>query len=275
MLSQKELQKKIFSGKGLFLMAGPCVIESEGQCLEIAKEVKKQAAALGITYIFKASYDKANRTAVENFRGPGLVEGIRILGKIKEKADVPVVTDFHCKHDIDAISAVADIIQIPAYLCQQTDLTLKAGETGKIVNIKKGQFLAPWDMKKIAEKVKTTGNDKIMLTERGSVFGYNNLVVDMRSFLLMKELGYPVVFDATHAIRIPGFTSADSRGGQPRFVAPLVNAGVAAGADGLFIETHPQPSKALCDASSVFPLKEMGKLLKKAVAIHELVSGRK
>ncbi|MEI7903804.1 MAG: 3-deoxy-8-phosphooctulonate synthase [Candidatus Firestonebacteria bacterium] len=271
MRSGKELASYIFGRKGFFLMAGPCVIESEKQCLDTAKKLKKIADRLKIPYIFKASYDKANRTAVGNYRGPGLKEGLKILAAVKEQAGVPIVTDFHCKHDINAVAEVADIIQIPAYLCQQTDLAVRAGETGKIINVKKGQFLAPWDMKKIAEKIKSTGNNKIILTERGTVLGYNNLVVDMRSFLLMKELGYPVTFDVTHAVRIPGFTSSDSRGGQPGFVEPLALAGVAAGADGLFIETHPNPRKALCDASSVFPLKNMEKLLKKVKKVAEAI----
>ena len=267
MLSEKELAAYIFGRKGLYLMGGPCVIESESQCLATARTLKKIADKLKIIYIFKASYDKANRTAVGNYRGPGLVEGMRILKSVKEKVGVPIVTDFHCKFDIKAVAEVADIVQIPAYLCQQTDLAIKAGETGKIINVKKGQFLAPWDMKKIGDKIKATGNKKIILTERGSVMGYNNLIVDMRSFLLMKDLGYPVTFDVTHSIRIPGYTSSDARGGQPRFVEPLALAGVAAGTDGLFIETHPNPKKALCDASSVFPLNKMDLLLKKIIKV--------
>lgn len=260
--------------KEFFLISGPCVIESLDLCIETALEIKKITTSLKIPFIFKSSYDKGNRTAVENYRGPGLSKGLKILEKVKEKTGVLILTDVHCREEVDAVSKVADIIQIPAYLCQQTDLTIKAAKTKKIINIKKGQFLSPWDVKKIVNKVKTTGNNKIIITERGSVFGYNNLVADMRSFCIMKEFGYPVVFDVTHAIRIPGFTSADSRGGQPQFIEPLALSGVAAGCDGLFIETHPNPSKALCDASSMLALSNLKKLLIKAKEINKITRGK-
>jgi 2-dehydro-3-deoxyphosphooctonate aldolase (KDO 8-P synthase) len=254
------------------LIAGPCVIESLNLSIEVAREIKKITDELKIFYIFKSSYDKGNRTAVENYRGPGLKRGLNILQKVKEKVGVPILTDVQCKTEVDEVSKVVDVIQIPAYLCQQTDLTLKVAETGKIVNIKKGQFLSPLDVKKIINKVKTTGNNKIIITERGTVFGYNNLVVDMRAFPIMKEFGYPVVFDVTHAIRIPGFTSIDPRGGQREFIFPLSIAGISAGSSGLFIETHPEPNKALCDASSMLPLKELKNLLIKAKKIYDIVN---
>jgi 2-dehydro-3-deoxyphosphooctonate aldolase (KDO 8-P synthase) len=257
--------------KKFILISGPCVIESEAMSLEVAKYIKKTAEELKITYIFKSSYDKSNRTAVENYRGPGLIRGLKILDKVKEKIGVPILTDVHSEYEVDHVKNVADIIQIPAYLCQQTDLTLKAARTGNVVNIKKGQFLSPWDVRKLAAKVETTGNKRILITERGSVFGYNNLVADMRAFPIMKDFGYPVIFDVTHAVRIPGFTSKDSRGGQPQFTVPLGLAAMGAGSDGLFIETHPNPAKALCDASSMLRLKDLKDLLKKALAIYKTV----
>ena len=259
------------ANKSMFtLISGPCVIESEGMCLEIAQEVKKIAGSLGIPFVFKASYDKANRTAVENFRGPGIKAGLKILSRVREKVGVPVLTDVHCCEEVEAVSKVADIIQIPAYLCQQTSLTLKVAETGKVVNIKKAQFLSPMDIKKIVNKVKSAGNEKIIITERGSVFGYSTLVTDMRAFTIMKAYGYPVIFDVTHAVRIPGFTSADARGGTPELILPMALSGVAAGSDGLFIETHPNCKEALCDASSMLDLKLLRPLLVKAKKIYEI-----
>lgn len=268
----KEELKEIIKGKNFILIAGPCVIESLNLSIEVAKEVKKISSELGIFYIFKSSYDKGNRTAVENYRGPGLKKGLKILEKVKEKVDVPILTDVQCKTEVDEVGKVADVIQIPAYLCQQTELTLKVAETGKVVNIKKGQFLSPFDIKKIVNKVKSTGNNKIIITERGTIFGYNNLVVDMRSFSIMKKFGYPIVFDVTHAIRIPGFTSTDPKGGQREFIFPLCMAGISAGSSGLFIETHPEPNKALCDASSMLPLKELKNLLIKAKKIYDIIN---
>ena len=252
------------------LISGPCVIESLEMCLDIAREIKKITAELGIPFVFKASYDKANRTAVENFRGPGIKAGLKILEKVKEKVGVPVLTDVHCSAEVEAVSNVADIIQIPAYLCQQTSLTLKVAETGKVVNIKKAQFLSPWDIKKIINKVKSTGNEKIIITERGSVFGYSTLVTDMRAFTVMRAYGYPVIFDVTHAVRIPGFTSADARGGTPEMILPMALSGIAAGSDGLFVETHPDCKKALCDASSMLELKLLKQLLVKAKKVYEI-----
>ena len=253
------------------LISGPCVIESEGLCLEIAREIKKIAGELEIPFVFKASYDKANRTAVENYRGPGLKAGLKILEKVKEKTGVPVLTDVHSCEEVEAASKVADIIQIPAYLCQQTSLTIKVAETGKTVNIKKAQFLSPWDIKKVINKVKSTGNEKIIITERGSVFGYSTLITDMRAFTIMKAYGYPVIFDVTHAVRIPGFTSADARGGTPEMILPMALAGVGAGSDGLFIETHPNCKEALCDASSMLQLDRLKELLIKAKKVYEIV----
>jgi len=256
------------------LISGPCVIESEELCLAVAKNIKKMAAELKVPFVFKASYDKSNRTSVENYRGPGLKAGLRILQKVKDEIGVQILTDVHCCSEVDAVAEVADIIQIPAYLCQQTSLTLKVAETGRVVNIKKAQFLSPWDIKKIIAKVESTGNKKIILTERGSVFGYSTLITDMRAFTIMKAYGYPVIFDVTHAVRVPGFTSKDSRGGTPEMILPMALAGVAAGSDGLFVETHPDCKNALCDASSMLPLKELKTLLTKAKKTYNLVRSR-
>ena len=262
------------ANKGKFLLlSGPCVIESEEMCLSIAKKIKKIAGELKVPFVFKASYDKGNRTAVENYRGPGLTEGLRILKKVKEDVGVPILTDVHCCSEVDAVAEVADIIQIPAYLCQQTTLTLKVGNTGRVVNIKKAQFLSPWDMKKIITKVESTGNRKIILTERGSIFGYSTLITDMRAFTIMKEYGYPVIFDVTHAVRVPGFTSKDKRGGTPEMIMPMALAGIAAGSAGLFVETHPDCKNALCDASSMLPLSKLKTLLVKAKKTYDVVRG--
>ncbi|MFH1074001.1 MAG: 3-deoxy-8-phosphooctulonate synthase [Candidatus Firestonebacteria bacterium] len=262
------------ANKGKFiLISGPCVIESEEMCLSVAKKIKKIAAELKVPFIFKASYDKGNRTAVENYRGPGLREGLRILQKVKDKTGVPILTDVHCRSEVDAVAEVADIIQIPAYLCQQTTLTLKVANTGRVVNIKKAQFLSPWDMKKIITKVESTGNKKIIITERGSIFGYSTLITDMRAFTIMKAYGYPVIFDVTHAVRIPGFTSKDKRGGTPEMIMPMALSGIAAGSAGLFVETHPDCRNALCDASSMLPLNKLKALLEKAKKIYKVVRG--
>ncbi|OGF50211.1 MAG: 3-deoxy-8-phosphooctulonate synthase [Candidatus Firestonebacteria bacterium GWA2_43_8] len=262
------------ANKGKFiLLSGPCVIESEEMCLSIARKIKKIAVELKVPFVFKASYDKGNRTAVENYRGPGLTEGLRILKKVKEEVGVPILTDVHCCSEVDAVAEVADIIQIPAYLCQQTTLTLKVANTGRVVNIKKAQFLSPWDMKKIITKVESTGNKKIILTERGSIFGYSTLITDMRAFTIMKEYGYPVIFDVTHAVRVPGFTSKDKRGGTPEMIMPMALAGIAAGSAGLFVETHPDCKNALCDASSMLPLSKLKTLLVKAKKTYDVVRG--
>lgn len=243
------------------LMSGPCVIESEKNVMEIAERLVKLTTKLNIPYVFKASYVKANRSSIDSFTGPGAEEGLRILQKVKETFSIPIVTDVHTAAEVEEAAEVADIVQIPAFLCRQTDLLLKAGETGKIVNIKKGQFLSPLDMGNVAAKVASTGNDKIMLTERGASFGYNNLVVDFRGFMDMKSLDYPVIYDVTHSLQRPAVHGTVS-GGQPEYVKQMAMAAMATGVvDGLFIETHPDPAKALSDGKSMLPLAEMEDLL--------------
>jgi 2-dehydro-3-deoxyphosphooctonate aldolase (KDO 8-P synthase) len=233
-------------GNGLVLLAGPCVAESEELCLSIAEKMVEITSRLGIPYVFKASFDKANRSVGDSFRGPGIDDGLAILAKVKDKFNIPVVTDIHEAAQAEQIAQVADIIQIPAFLCRQTDLLIATGNTGKVVNIKKGQFMAPEDMHGAVKKVESTGNYKIMLTERGSSFGYHNLVVDMRSLVTMREMGVPVVFDATHSVQLPGGLG-NSSGGQRQFVKPLAKAAAAVGIDSLFLEVHPDPDNALSD----------------------------
>lgn len=244
----------------LFFIAGPCVIEDEGMVLEVASELKKISEYHNVPVIFKASYDKANRTSVSSFRGPGITEGLKILEKVKIKTGLPLLTDIHHPDEAVRVKDIVDVIQIPAFLCRQTDLLIAAAATGKAVNIKKGQFLSPWDMKNAVEKVESTGNKSIILTERGSMFGYNNLVVDMRAITVMKSFGYPVVFDATHSVQLPGGVG-NASGGQREFIIPLSRAAVAAGCRGIFMEVHPEPSNALSDKSTQFPLKETGKFI--------------
>jgi len=246
------------------------VIESEKHARMMAEKVAKIAAHVGVPYIFKASYDKANRSSVHSFRGPGLTEGLRILAKIKSDLNLPVLTDIHEAAHAVLAGEVVDILQIPAFLARQTDLLVAAGKTGKTVNIKKPQFVSPWDMKNTIEKVESTGNKNILLTERGATFGYNNLVVDMRSFSIMKKLGYPVVFDVTHSIQIPGGLGHAS-GGQPEFIEPLARAGVAAGIDGIFLETHDNPAAALSDGPNALPLEQLPPLLAKLKELGALV----
>jgi 2-dehydro-3-deoxyphosphooctonate aldolase (KDO 8-P synthase) len=265
------LWKSLSRSPGLSLISGPCVIESEKLCLEIAAYLKKHCDELGITYVFKASYDKANRSSGSSFRGPGIEEGLRVLGKIRERLNLPVLTDVHSEEQVPGAGAVADLLQIPAFLCRQTDLIHAAVRTGKIVNIKKGQFLAPQDMRQVITKAAGAGGKMILVTERGTTFGYNNLVVDMRSIPIMKEFGCPVIFDATHAVQLPG-GAGDRSSGQREFAPVLAKAAVAAGANGLFIETHPEPDKALSDGPNMIPLAEMPALLSKLVKIHEVVS---
>lgn len=252
------------------LIAGPCVIESEEQVLHIAAEMKAITEELGIPYTFKASFDKANRTSLHSFRGPGLEEGIAILRKVRDTYDLPVCTDIHEPWQAEKAAEVADILQIPAFLCRQTDLLVAAAKTGKCVNIKKGQFLAPWDMKNCVEKVRESGNDRVMLCERGSSFGYNTLVVDMTGLRVMKEFGVPVIFDATHSVQKPG-GNGTSTGGNREYVEYLAKAAVAAGADGLFLETHPDPDHARSDGPNMVPLGEMKDLLKKLIRVYEAV----
>ncbi|MCX5706773.1 MAG: 3-deoxy-8-phosphooctulonate synthase [Candidatus Omnitrophica bacterium] len=254
----------------LVLIAGPCVIESETLCLETAKRIKDITLKLGIPYIFKSSFDKANRLSIDSYRGPGIKKGLEVLSKIKDKLKIPVLSDVHCVKDIPEAAKVLDIIQIPAFLSRQTDIVVAAAKTGKVVNIKKGQFLAPWDILPIIRKIESCGNKKIIITERGVSFGYNNLVSDFRSLEIMREFGYPVIYDATHSIQIPGGKGTSS-GGQRQFVAGLARAAVAFGCDGLFLEVHPDPDKALCDGANMINLKDLEKLLKQVKKIEEVL----
>jgi 2-dehydro-3-deoxyphosphooctonate aldolase (KDO 8-P synthase) len=253
----------IGNGHPLALIAGPCVIESEDGCRLIAQRVKEIAAEVDIPLIFKASFDKANRSSVSSFRGPGLLEGLRILAGIQRDFGLPLLTDVHETGQVETVAEVVDIIQIPAFLCRQTDLLLAAGKTGKAVNVKKGQFLAPHDMRNVVEKIASVGNHQILLTERGTSFGYNNLVVDMRSLAILRGLGYPVVFDATHSVQLPGGQGASS-GGQREFVPVLTRAAVAVGVDALFLEVHDNPDAALSDGPNMMPLEQLAGLLRQA-----------
>ena len=261
---------KFGAGAPLFLIAGPCVIESEGHALMMAEKLGAVAEGLSVPYIFKASYDKANRSSVSSYRGPGLKNGLKILAKIKKRTGLPVLTDVHQASEVEGAAEVCDILQIPAFLSRQTDLLVAAGKSGRVVNIKKGQFLSPAEMGNAAEKVTSTGNEKIILTERGNSFGYQNLVVDMRSFPIMRKFGYPVVFDVTHSVQLPG-REGKSSGGQPEFIEPLARAGVAAGVDGIFLEVHDNPAKALSDGSNALPLAQFRALMEKIVALGGLV----
>jgi 2-dehydro-3-deoxyphosphooctonate aldolase (KDO 8-P synthase) len=254
----------------LFLIAGPCVIESESHARRMAESVARIAADAGIPYIFKASYDKANRSSVKSFRGPGAKEGLRILAKIKSDLKLPILTDIHEREQAAPAAEVVDILQIPAFLSRQTDLLEAAAKTKRIVNVKKAQFLSPWDMKNVVEKLSAAGNDNLILTERGASFGYQNLVVDFRSFPIMKKFGYPVVFDATHSVQIPG-GQGHASGGQPEFIEPLARAAVAAGVDGVFIETHDNPAEALSDGPNALPLSQLPQLLVRLKEISALV----
>lgn len=253
------------------LIAGPCVIESEEMVLCIAGRMKGITERLGIPYTFKASFDKANRTSLSSFRGPGLEEGLRILKKVKETYGLPICTDIHEAWQAAPAAEVADILQIPAFLCRQTDLLVAAAKTGRCVNIKKAQFLAPWDMKNCVEKVRQSGNDRVMLCERGTSFGYNTLVVDMTGLRVMKEFGVPVVFDATHSVQKPG-GNGTSTGGNRQYVEYLAKAAVAVGVDGLFMETHPNPDAALSDGPNMVPLDGMEALLRKLLRVYEAVT---
>ena len=261
MVKQLRIQKiKIGSKNPFVLIAGPCVIENRALALKTAKRIQQIAKCVKVPFIFKASYDKANRTSVRSFRGPGLETGLEILKEIKETLGVPVLSDVHTVAQIDKASKVLDILQIPAFLCRQTDLLLTAGQTGKVINIKKGQFLAPWDMAQAVKKVESTGNKKILLTERGTSFGYNNLVSDFRSLSIMRQTGYPVVFDATHSVQQPGGLG-NASGGMSEFVPLLARCAVAAGCDGIFMEVHPDPQKGLSDGPNMLPLQKLEKLL--------------
>jgi 2-dehydro-3-deoxyphosphooctonate aldolase (KDO 8-P synthase) len=245
----------------LFLIAGPCVIENEELCLRVAASLKKTCDKLGIYYVFKASYDKANRTSSKSFRGPGIEAGLKVLAGIRSRFGLPVLTDVHTEEQARAAGEVVDILQIPAFLCRQTDLILAAIETGKIVNLKKGQFLSPAEMSQVADKARNAGGQKLLLTERGTTFGYNNLVSDMRSIPIMSRLGFPVIFDATHSVQLPG-GGGDKSAGQREFAPVLARCALAAGASGLFVETHPQPDRALSDGPNMIPLADMPRVLK-------------
>jgi 2-dehydro-3-deoxyphosphooctonate aldolase (KDO 8-P synthase) len=254
----------------LFLIAGPCVIESESHACKMAEHVAKIAGHASVPYIFKASYDKANRSSIKAFRGPGLAEGLRVLAKIKSDLHLPILTDIHESSQAAPAAEVADILQIPAFLARQTDLLLAAANTGRIINIKKAQFLSPWDMGNVAEKVASSGNHNIIFTERGASFGYNNLVVDMRTFPILQKFGYPVVYDVTHSLQIPGGLGHAS-GGQPEFIETLAHAGVAAGVDGLFLETHDNPAAALSDGPNALPLAQLPELLARVKELSTVV----
>ncbi|MBT1071776.1 3-deoxy-8-phosphooctulonate synthase [Pelotalea chapellei] len=261
---------KIGANKPLVLIAGPCVIESEEATLRHAERLMTICNGISMPLIFKASYDKANRTSLGAFRGPGMEEGLRILAKVKESLGLPVISDIHSIEQVAPAAEVLDVLQIPAFLCRQTDLLIAAAKSGKVINVKKGQFLAPWDMKNVAAKIAGTGNENIILTERGVSFGYNNLAVDMRSFPIMRSTGYPVVFDATHSVQLPGGQGGSS-GGQREYVEYLSRAAVATGIDGIFMEVHENPDKALCDGPNSIDLADLPALLKTLKSIDILV----
>ena len=265
-----KLKNFEIGGDKLTILAGPCAIESLDIMRKTAEELKTVCEKLDINYVFKSSYDKANRSSINSYRGVGMEKGLEILALIKKEFDLPIVTDIHTPEQAEIAAEVADILQIPAFLCRQTDLLIAAAKTGKIVNIKKGQFLAPQQMKSLVKKVEDSGNKQIMLTDRGVSFGYNNLVSDFRAIPIMKELGYPVVFDATHSVQMPG-SNGDSTGGDRRFVPVLANCAMSAGADVLFFEIHPDPDKALCDGPNMLYLKDAEKVFTKCKAIFELI----
>jgi 2-dehydro-3-deoxyphosphooctonate aldolase (KDO 8-P synthase) len=261
---------RLGGGNPLFLIAGPCVIESEAHARKMAEQVIRVAADAGMPFIFKASYDKANRSSGKGFRGPGLKEGLRILGKIKSELKVPILSDIHDASQAAPAAEVCDVLQIPAFLSRQTDLLVAAAKTGRVVNVKKGQFLSPWDMSNVLEKIANAGNTNILVTERGATFGYQNLVVDVRAFPILRKLGYPVVFDVTHSVQLPG-GQGHASGGQPEFIEPLARAGVAAGVDGIFLETHDNPSAALSDGANALPLPQLAGLLARLKELSSLV----
>lgn len=271
-ISHKFSVGNVAMGQGapFFFVAGPCVIESESHAMMIAERLAAVALELRVSLIFKASYDKANRSSIASFRGPGMKEGLRILGEIKKRFALPILTDVHDVAQVAPAAEVCDAIQVPAFLCRQTDLLVAAGKSSCAVNIKKGQFVSPWEMGNAVEKIASTGNHKIIVTERGASFGYQNLVVDMRSFPILLKLGYPVVFDVTHSVQLPG-GEGKSSGGQPEFIEPLARAGVAAGASGLFTEVHDNPAKALSDGTNALPLDQFKPLVQRIVKIASLV----
>ena len=269
-MTPAQIWKLLNSPKRLFLFSGPCVIESEALCLKIARSLKRSCDALGITYVFKGSYDKANRTSGKSRRGPGIQDGLKILASVREKVGVPILTDIHTEEQATKAGEIVDILQVPAFLCRQTDIVVAAAKTGKIVNLKKGQFLSPSEMGQVVSKVSGIGNNKIVLTERGTSFGYNNLVADMRSIPIMKSLGYPVVFDATHSVQLPG-GGGDRSSGQGEFAPVLAKSALAAGANGLFIETHPEPAKSPSDGPNMIPLGQMNRTLKSMLRVFKAV----
>ena len=259
-MNANSIWKSLTTPDRLFLIAGPCVVESEKLCLRVAEQLRDACAKAGVFYVFKASYDKANRTSVKSFRGPGMDKGLAVLARVRDELGVPVLTDVHTEQQAEAAGEVVDILQIPAFLCRQTDLIHGAVRTKKIVNIKKGQFLSPREMGQVIAKAKEGGGNKLLITERGTTFGYNNLVTDMRAIPIMREFGFPVVFDATHSVQLPG-GGGDKSSGQREFAPVLARCAIAAGANGLFIETHPQPDKALSDGPNMIPLREMAGLI--------------
>ncbi len=263
-----------FGDGRLTIIAGPCVIESEEHALMMARECAVRAKRAGLDFVYKSSFDKANRSSVKSFRGHGMEKGLEVLQKVKDELGVPVLTDVHDISQIETVSKVADVLQIPAFLCRQTDLLIAAGESGRVVNVKKGQFLAPQDTKNIVEKIRSTGNEKVLLTERGASFGYNNLVVDMRSFPIMRSFGAPVVFDVTHSMQVPGGLG-HATGGTPEYIEPLARAGVACGVDAVFMEVHDNPAVAPSDGPNMLPLERFESLLFMLRDIHALVHGRR
>jgi len=263
---------EIGAGRPLAVIAGPCVIESRESALRHASLLKEAADRVGVPYIFKSSYDKANRSSLDSYRGPGLERGLEILAEVKKQIGVPVLTDVHEIKQVASAKDAVDILQIPAFLCRQTDFVIAVAQSGKVINVKKGQFLAPWDMRNVVEKISSTGNQQILLTERGVSFGYNNLVSDMRSLVVLRELGYPVVFDATHSLQLPGGLGKAS-GGERKYIGPLARAGVAAGVDALFMEVHEDPDRALSDGPNSLPLKDFEALLRTIKEIDRLLNG--
>ena len=269
MHAKVQISDFVVGNGDLVMIAGPCVIESAETTLAIARILRDYARELALPLIFKASYDKANRTALTSFRGPGLAAGLEILARVKSEVGLPVLSDVHQVSEVEPAARVLDVLQIPAFLCRQTDLLVAAAETGKVVNVKKGQFLAPWDMKPVVDKIFSTGNRKVLLTERGAMFGYNNLVVDFRSLPILRNLGCPVVLDVTHSVQLPGGQGTCS-GGQREYIPLLARAGVAAGVDALFMEVHPDPEHALCDGPNSLPLAEVLPLWRRLKALHHL-----
>lgn len=267
-----QVNQKITVGNGsLTIFAGPCSLESEAIVMQTAEKMVQITQELGLPYVFKSSFDKANRSSINSWRGPGIKEGLKLLKKVKAEFDVPLLTDIHSPEQASEAAEVCDVLQIPAFLCRQTDLIIAAAKTGRVIKVKKGQFLAPWDMKNVIQKCEEVGNKKILLTERGTSFGYNTLVVDMTALPIMRKLGYPVVIDATHCVQQPGGLGQIT-GGKREMIPYLMRAAVATGVDGIFLETHPEPNKGLSDAATMLPLNEVKSLLKTALEIHKIAS---